>query len=273
MRSRWRGTAAVSDTLGLFAGLVAIITIVTGLLGVGQLVSAHQALSQAANAAVTSESQNGCWVAATTAAVEKTILGDGINPAQVTVTGVPTSPQAYSTALGVQLSTVVHPIWWAGAGLPLTVMAHAVVQTTASSGTDATVVCLSAPTLSAGPTNTVTNDAGDVAPTLLCVAPDSLIPGETATLYGDNFGANVGALLLTDAGESWGSADNAQMTVKAWEAGTFTPPCLTGANAGVATSSIQFTVPSPALAGTATLQVVLPSGALSIPFSIPVSSS
>jgi len=276
MRHRWQSRDAVSDTMGAATGITAIIFLIVGLLGVGQILSAHSALSQAANAAVNSEAQNGCWVPATTAVTRNTLQGDGINPATVTVTNHtsgetawPTSAQPYSTPLGVQLSLVVHPLSFLN--VPLTVQTQAVVQTTNTSQVTCTSPIQSPLSGGTSPTGSTATDKGDVAPTILCTT--TAIPNDTTTLYGDNFGSTTGYVIFTDAGASWGSAQNTQMTVNAWEPNSAPPTCSVPSGSANPNGLITFTVPPEAAPGPASVQVVLPSGVESIPYALTVSSS
>lgn len=209
----WRSPVAAAETLGTWGGMLALITLISGLLGVGEVEQAHAVLSRAVNTAVQSLAQNGCWTGITTVMVRQTLQGGGLPLQNVRVTNplttsgaFPTSPTAYKGAVGAQLTVTLHPPGLLG--LPVTLTANTQGSSYAPSSTIA--ICTQPPTpLTASSTTASGGDVPNVAN--VAVGSTGLV-----TLTGVDFGATPGYVVFNDSGFSWGSADNAQLDVIAW---------------------------------------------------------
>lgn len=106
---RWwqrRGSeVGISSGVGVIAGMILFVTVLTAGIGAVQAVRAHHALYQAAQKASQVEQQQGCWTAAASSAVYNTLRQAGINPNTVQVTaGTPTS-HAYGHGVTAGLKT------------------------------------------------------------------------------------------------------------------------------------------------------------------------
>jgi hypothetical protein len=265
---RWRAEKAVSDTLGTFGGMVAIFVMIGGLLGVGEVLGAHSTLSQAANAGLLTMESDGCWTQATSDAIAHDVASAvGLSPASVTASLVtptpwPASPKPPETPITLQLSTVMHP------GIGFTIPLRARVTGVVTNPGTSNAVCLTSPTLTTADATAPANLAaiGSASPQIVSVGP--AIPGQDATITGDNFGplqagTATGAVILTTAsGDSWGSADNIQMVLSAWLAPTASNPH----------GEITIVIPKLAGPGPATVRVIAANGAESIPFPIAIQS-
>ncbi len=84
---RWQDTQGLGETVGAIGGLLILTFGLTGSLSAFRLWQTHQALEHAASVALRSEEQQGCWTAATTAAVAQSVQGAGLNPQGVKVVG------------------------------------------------------------------------------------------------------------------------------------------------------------------------------------------
>jgi len=260
---RWRGEQAVSDTVGAAAGITALIFLITGLLGVGEVLSAHAALSQAANAGLNTISADGCWTQATSDTIAHDVASaHGLSPATTTASLIaptpwPTTPQLPTTAITVRLSATMHP--GLGFAIPLTIQVQGVVVNPGTSN----VTCLTSPSLTNADASAKVSAAaiGSASPQIVSAGP--AIPGQSLTISGDNFGTTPGAVILTTAaGQSWGSAQSTQMVQSAWIAPTKADP----------ESEVTITIPSLADAGAATVQVVAANGGESPPYGIVIQS-
>ena len=112
--NRWRQWLAprqhpggLSSGVGMVGGLVLLVTVLTAGIGATQLARVHAALAQAAQAAVQSEQQQGCWTQGTTQAVYQTLKGAGINPGTVSLTADTASSTSYGGAVTAGLATKV----------------------------------------------------------------------------------------------------------------------------------------------------------------------
>ncbi|PSR19880.1 MAG: hypothetical protein C7B45_17740 [Sulfobacillus acidophilus] len=112
--NRWRQWLAprqhpggLSSGVGMMGGLVLLVTVLTAGIGATQLARVHAALAQAAQAAVQSEQQQGCWTQGTTQAVYQTLKGAGINPNTVRLTADTASSTTYGGAVTAGLATTV----------------------------------------------------------------------------------------------------------------------------------------------------------------------
>lgn len=117
-----RGTRGFGSNIGNLGGLLLWAMLFTAGLGIVQVARYHATLTQAAQVALTSEAQNGCWTAATTQAVTATMQGTGLNPTTVQVQSATVHTVAYGHAIQVGLATTV-TLHWVGLtwSLPLTV--------------------------------------------------------------------------------------------------------------------------------------------------------
>lgn len=108
---RWnqsrRSAQGVSTGVGMVAGLILFVTVLTAGIGAAQLVRVHAALAQAAQAAAQSEQQNGCWTTQTSQVVDNTLKGAGINPGTVKITAATGQSTSYGGTVTAGLASRV----------------------------------------------------------------------------------------------------------------------------------------------------------------------
>lgn len=98
----------LSTGVSAVGGLILFVTALTGGIGAVQVARVHAALAQAAQAAVQSEQQTGCWTDATTQSVYHTLKGAGLNPGTVAITADTGQSTTYGGAVTAGFRTAVH---------------------------------------------------------------------------------------------------------------------------------------------------------------------
>lgn len=107
MRAWWhrrRAENGLGEIVGGVGGLLLLVFLLTGALSVFRLWQTHQVLDRAATVALRSEEQQGCWTAATNAAVAAIIQQGGLSPKGVAVTRYTGLSTRYGQPVSVALA-------------------------------------------------------------------------------------------------------------------------------------------------------------------------
>ena len=108
LKQRVKSLRAESNVVSALGGMGLLLMTLTGAISGGQVWSAHQTLTRAAEAAVQSEQQNGCWTSSTTQAVDTILRGDGMSPSALTIKQSTTSTAQYGNPVVAAFSYPVH---------------------------------------------------------------------------------------------------------------------------------------------------------------------
>jgi len=103
-RRRWRDTRGLGEIFGGMGAWLLIIFGLTGALGVFQLWQTHTVLNQAAQVALQSEEEQGCWNSRTSQVVAAVLQNGGLNPAGVKITNDTTTQADYGHEVSVGLN-------------------------------------------------------------------------------------------------------------------------------------------------------------------------
>lgn len=111
MRARganfWQDTQGLGETVGAIGGLLLLVFGLTSGLSVFRVWQTHQILVQAANAALRSEEQQGCWTPGTTQAVSQVAQGAGLNPQGIKIVQATTQSTDYGKPVKVTVQYTV----------------------------------------------------------------------------------------------------------------------------------------------------------------------
>lgn len=105
--NRRASSRGVGVGVGMMGGLILFVTFLTAGIGGAQYFRAHEAVAQAAHAAVVQEQQAGCWTSAATQAVDHALTTAGLSPQSVRVVQSTTSETPYGQVVTAELKTHV----------------------------------------------------------------------------------------------------------------------------------------------------------------------
>lgn len=188
---RWyqtrRSARGLSTSVGMVAGLIVFVTFLTAGIGAVQAVRVHAVLAQAAQSAVASEQNNGCWTPAAAHAVTQTLQTGGVPASSVTVTEDTGTLAAYGSPVDVGLKTQVSVSVLGLQVAALPISAGAQGTSFFAKGVSGTSHCV--------------GGTGMSGPTITHVALSQwTTTGATITITGNNLGSSMPALTAAGSG-------------------------------------------------------------------------